>query len=100
MAQEVPGAAGLDRPGQPQGRGTAPRVAGSVPQLPWASILVVAIALGAYFAFSNSAFLTDSNLLVIASFLSATAIITAGQAMLMICGEISPSVGFGFAPSP
>src|SRR2546430_2988946 len=100
MAQEVPGAGDLDRPAQPQGRGTALRVAGSFLQLRWASILVVAIALGAYFAFSNSAFLTDSNLLVIASFLSATAIICAGEVMLMICGEIDLSVGFVFALSP
>jgi simple sugar transport system permease protein len=76
------------------------RLAGAFLQLRWASILLVAIALGAYFAFSNSVFLSGSNLLVIASFISATAIITAGEVMLMICGEIDLSVGFVFALAP
>jgi simple sugar transport system permease protein len=99
--EEVPGAAGAEEPGPPRRRGTTPvRVAGSFLQLRWASILLVAIALGAYFAFSNSVFLSTNNLLVIASFLSATAIITAGEVMLMICGEIDLSVGFVFALAP
>src|SRR5712691_522980 len=98
---EVPGAAGAEEPGRPRRRGTAlVGLAGSFLQLRWASILLVAIALGAYFAFSNSVFLSGSNLLVIASFISATAIITAGEVMLMICGEIDLSVGFVFALAP
>src|SRR5437762_1844625 len=46
MGEEVPGAAGLDGPGQPQRQATALRVAGSFLQLRWASILVVAIGAG------------------------------------------------------
>jgi simple sugar transport system permease protein len=76
------------------------RVARSFLQLRWASILVVAIALGAYFAFSNENFLTGANLLTIAQFLAATAIISAGEVMLMISGEIDLSVGQVFALAP
>jgi simple sugar transport system permease protein len=64
------------------------------------SILVVAIVLGIYFASSNSNFLTKENILVIFEFLSATAIISAGEVMLLICGEIDISVGQVFALAP
>ena len=76
------------------------RAGGVFLQLRWASILLVAIALGAYFAFSSPSFLSTSNYLVIASFLSEVAIITAGEVMLMICGEIDLSVGFVAALAP
>jgi simple sugar transport system permease protein len=69
-------------------------------QLRWASILVVAIALAAYFTFANENFLTRPNVLTIAEFLAATAIITAGEVMLIICGEIDLSVGQVFALAP
>ncbi|HKF77804.1 MAG TPA: ABC transporter permease, partial [Candidatus Dormibacteraeota bacterium] len=69
------------------------RVASAFLQIRWASILVVAVALAAYFAFSSAAFLTGSNLLTIAGFLCATAIVSSGEVMLMICGEIDLSVG-------
>src|SRR5207237_228890 len=69
-------------------------------QLLWSSILLLAIALGAYFACSRPSFLSTSNYLVIASFLSEVAIITAGEVMLMICGEIDLSVGFVAALAP
>ena len=76
------------------------RVARSFLQLRWASILLVAIALGAYFTFANENFLTRPNVLTIAQFLAATAIITAGEVMLIICGEIDLSVGQVFALAP
>jgi len=76
------------------------RLARSFLQLRWASILVVAVALGAYFTLANENFLTRPNLLTIAQFLAAAAIISAGEVMLMICGEIDLSVGQVFALAP
>ena len=80
--------------------GAVGRVARSFLQLRWASILLVAIALGAYFTFANENFLTRPNVLTIAQFLAAVAIITAGEVMLIICGEIDLSVGQVFALAP
>src|SRR5437660_3087516 len=76
------------------------RVASAFVQVRWASMLVVAVALGAYFAFTSPAFLTSSNLLTIAGFLCATAIVASGEVMLMICGEIDLSPGMVFALAP
>jgi simple sugar transport system permease protein len=65
-----------------------------------ASILVVAIVLVIYFQFSSSNFLTQFNILTLFEFISATAIIAAGEVMLLICGEIDISVGQVFALAP
>ena len=101
MAAQLPGVRRAEEPGPPPREAPALlRVAGAFLQLRWASILLVAIALGAYFAFSSPSFLTRSNILVIAAFLSEVAIITAGEVMLMICGEIDLSVGFVAALAP
>jgi simple sugar transport system permease protein len=91
----------LPETGPPARQVPAPlRVASSFLQLRWASILVVAVALAVYFGLSSAAFLSGSNILTIAGFLCATAIITAGEVMLMICGEIDLSVGMVFALAP
>ncbi len=65
-----------------------------------ASILVVAIVLVIYFQLSSSNFLTQFNILTLFEFISATAIIAAGEVMLLICGEIDISVGQVFALAP
>jgi simple sugar transport system permease protein len=65
-----------------------------------ASILVVAIILVIYFQISSSNFLTPFNILTLFEFISATAIIAAGEVMLLICGEIDISVGQVFALAP
>src|SRR5438445_3811079 len=100
MMEEVPGVARADEAGPQPPLAAWNRVASSLLQARWASILVVALALGAYFTVSNSNFLTSSNLLVLVHFLSAVAIIAAGEVMLMICGEIDLSVGQVFALAP
>jgi len=64
------------------------------------SILVVAIVLVAYFHFSTPNFATLVNLRTLFEFVSATAIISAGEVMLLICGEIDLSVGQVFALAP
>jgi simple sugar transport system permease protein len=82
------------------GKGFWSRLGGIFLRQREASILVVAIALAIYFQFSSSNFLTHLNILVLFEFISATAIISAGEVMLLICGEIDLSVGqvFAFAP--
>ena len=65
-----------------------------------ASIIIVAIALVIYFQISNQAFLSSENIRTISQFVAATAIISAGEVMLLICGEIDLSVGQVFALAP
>jgi simple sugar transport system permease protein len=100
VAEQVPGVAGVEEAGPRARLASWTRVPSSLLQLRWASILVVAVALGAYFTVSNSNFLTSSNLLVIVQYLAGVAIIAAGEVMLMICGEIDLSVGQVFALAP
>jgi simple sugar transport system permease protein len=100
MAEQVPGVDGIGEAGAAPRHAVWMRVGSSFLQLRWASILVVAVALGAYFAISNDNFLSVANLLTVAEFLAEVAIITAGEAMLMICGEIDLSVGQVFALAP
>jgi simple sugar transport system permease protein len=65
-----------------------------------ASVIIVAIVLIIYFQISNNNFLTLQNIPVLAQYTAATAIIAAGEVMLLICGEIDLSVGetYAFAP--
>ena len=65
-----------------------------------ASIIVVAIILVVYFQASNQNFLTQANIRTISQFVAATAIISAGEVMLLICGEIDLSAGMVFAFAP
>src|SRR5438552_167043 len=65
-----------------------------------ASIFIVALALCAYFSFSSSAFYDSDNIKNIAESLAPIALISAGEVMLLICGEIDLSVGRVFALTP
>ena len=65
-----------------------------------ASIILVAILLVIYFQASNQNFFTQANIRTISQFAAATAIIAAGEVMLLICGEIDLSVGNVFALAP
>ncbi|MBX5448736.1 MAG: ABC transporter permease [Thermogemmatispora sp.] len=65
-----------------------------------ASIVVVAIALIIYFQLSKPAFLSAQNIRTLSQFVAATAIISAGEVMLLICGEIDLSVGQVYALAP
>jgi simple sugar transport system permease protein len=64
------------------------------------SILVVVIVLFIYFWVSSSNFATLPNIRTISQYLSAIAIISAGEVFLLICGEIDLSVGSTFALVP
>ena len=65
-----------------------------------ASVLVVAVALGVYFASASEAFLTQPNLVNIAQATAPVAIIAAGMVLVLVNGEIDLSVAavFAFAP--
>ncbi len=65
-----------------------------------ASILIIAIVLIIYFQISSSNFLTSANISTLFGYIYATAIIAAGEVMLLICGEIDLSVGQVSALAP
>lgn len=64
------------------------------------SVAVIAVAMIVYFQLSKSAFLTIGNLQTLIQYISETAIIAAGEVMLLICGEIDLSVGSVYALAP
>ena len=82
------------------GRGFWSNLAGILLRRREASIIVVAIILVVYFQASNQNFLTQDNIRTVSQFAAATAIISAGEVMLLICGEIDLSAGMVFAFAP
>jgi simple sugar transport system permease protein len=79
-------------------RGIAKRVYGFLLQ-PEASVIVVSVALVAYFELANANFLTNDNLQTVSQFVAAP-VIAAGEIMLLICREIDLSVAQTFPLSP
>jgi simple sugar transport system permease protein len=65
-----------------------------------ASILLACIVLAAYFQSTNSAFLSLSNIKNLIDFTATTAIIGAGEVMVLVCGEVDLSVGMVYALVP
>ena len=65
-----------------------------------ASVLVVAVALGVYFASASPAFLTQPNLINIAQATAPVAIIAAGLVLVLVRGEIDLSVAAVAALAP
>lgn len=65
-----------------------------------ASILLVAIALMAYFQATTGIFFTESNIVNVSQYVAATAIIAAGQVLLLVSGEIDLSVGNVYTLAP
>jgi simple sugar transport system permease protein len=76
------------------------RVGGFLVQRPESTIALVALSLAAYFAAVNPAFLTTANIRVISQYMIATAILAAGQVMLLISGEIDLSMGNVYFMTP
>ena len=85
------------QPPLPQRAGFGRRVAAALVRRREASILVILLALIAYFSVRTDAFFGTDNAQVIAEFSAPIAIIAAGEVMLLICGEIDLSVGMVFA---
>jgi simple sugar transport system permease protein len=96
----VPGEVAVREKTAPARPGLGSRVARALLSRREASVFIVALGLAVYFQSSNSAFLSAGNIRTLTEFTAATAIISAGLVMLLICGEIDLSVGqaFGFAP--
>jgi simple sugar transport system permease protein len=65
-----------------------------------ASIFIAGVLLVIYFQFSSAAFLSGANLGNLVSYSATTAIIAAGQVMVLVCGELDLSVGMVYALTP
>jgi simple sugar transport system permease protein len=76
------------------------RAAGAFVRRREASIFVVAVLLCTYFSLRSAAFYTGDNAKNIAETMAPIALIAAGQAMLLICGEIDLAVGRVYALAP
>ena len=76
------------------------RVAGWFVRRREASIFFVAVLLCVYFSLESAAFYTSDNLKNITETMAPIALIAAGQAMLLICGEIDLALGRVYALAP
>src|ERR1700738_3285916 len=65
-----------------------------------ASIAIAGIVLVVYFQSTAGAFLSASNIANLAEYAATTAIIAAGEVMVLISGEVDLSVGQVYALSP
>jgi len=65
-----------------------------------ASILIAGILLAIYFQWSSSAFLSQANLQNLVQYSGTTAIIAAGEVLVLVCGEVDLSVGMVYALTP
>jgi len=65
-----------------------------------ASILLACVLLAAYFQSTSSTFLSVSNIQNLIDFTATTAIIAAGEVMVLVCGELDLSVGMVYALVP
>ena len=76
------------------------RVAAAFLQRREASILVVAVGLVFFFWAKNSVFLEGDNIKNVTESMAPIAIVSIGEVMLLICGEIDLAVGRVFALAP
>jgi simple sugar transport system permease protein len=65
-----------------------------------ASIAMAGIVLVVYFQSTAAVFLSPSNIANLAEYAATTAIIAAGQVMVLVCGEVDLSVGQVYALAP
>ena len=102
---QVPGLVTLEHHGGRSDRGERRagfgwRVAGWFVRRREASIFVVAVLLCVYFSLESAAFYSSDNLKNITETMAPIALIAAGQAMLLICGEIDLALGRVYALAP
>jgi simple sugar transport system permease protein len=76
------------------------RIAGAFARRREASISIVVVGLAIYFSLSSSAFYDPDNIKNMAESAAPIAMISAGEVMLLVCGEIDLAVGRVFALSP
>ncbi|CAM5407261.1 simple sugar transport system permease protein [Aquamicrobium terrae] len=91
---------GAGQGGLPPQRGAWSRVATAVFRYREASIVIAGLLLVVYFQYSSAAFLSPDNLQNLVQFTATTAIIAAGEVMVLVCGELDLSVGMVYALSP
>lgn len=85
----------------PEGRaGLGWRVLGALIRRREASIFVVAVLLWTYFSIRSAAFYSGDNIKNITETMAPIAIVAAGLAMVLICGEIDLAVGRVYALAP
>lgn len=65
-----------------------------------ASIVLAGIVLVIYFQATSPAFLSGGNIATLAQYAGATAVIAAGEVLVLICGELDLSVGMVYALAP
>jgi simple sugar transport system permease protein len=82
------------------GDGAAQRIGRFVLRWREASIFIAGVLLAVYFQSSSSAFLSADNLQNVVDYTATTAIIAAGQVMVLVCGELDLSVGMVYALTP
>lgn len=93
------GAADPLRPAEPR-LGSLRRTSDVVLRWREAGILIACIVLAAYFQWTNSTFLSLANIKNLIDFTATTAIIAAGEVMVLVCGEVDLSVGMVYALAP
>ena len=93
------GAADPHRHGAPRAN-LLRRASGGVLRWREASILLACVLLAIYFQSTNSTFLSLSNIKNLIDFTATTAIIAAGEVMVLVCGELDLSVGMVYALVP
>jgi simple sugar transport system permease protein len=89
-----------DSPRRVEHRGLARRVGLSLLHSREASIAIAGIVLVVYFQTTAPAFLSPGNIANLAGYAATTAIIAAGEVMVLISGEVDLSVGQVYALSP
>jgi simple sugar transport system permease protein len=86
---------------QPAGRvDVARRLGGALLRSREASIAAAGVLLVAYFQSTAPAFLSGSNVANLAEYTATTAIIAAGEVLVLVCGEVDLSVGQVYALAP
>ncbi len=89
-----------ESPRRPQGPGAAQQIGRAILHSREASIVIAGIILAIYFQSTAPAFLSPGNIANLAEYAATTAIIAAGEVMVLICGEVDLSVGQVYALSP
>src|SRR3984893_2633571 len=89
-----------DSPRRVERRGLARRIGLSLLHSREASIPIAVIVLVFYFQTTAPAFLSPGNIANLAGYAATTAIIAAGEVMVLISGEVDLSVGQVYALSP
>src|SRR5260370_21090869 len=89
-----------DQPRRGERRGLLRRILRSLVHFREASIAGAGILLVICFQVTAPAFLSPGNIANLAGYAATTAIIAAGEALVLICGEVDLSVGQVYALSP